>query len=112
MIFAKMNEEDLKLLAGELKSAQDAKWYRRLKIIQLSSPGGTVMKLSNTFDVCKATVRDYINRYNGGGLKSLKRRNSDGRPTKMMMTAMGKMNGRELGKLWLKDMAALLTKES
>jgi transposase len=85
MISAKINEEDLKLLAGELKSTQDAKWYRRLKIIQLSSLGETVSKLSNTFDVCKATVRDYIKRYNGGGLESLKRRNSNGRPTKVKL---------------------------
>ena len=86
MISAEMNEEDLKLLAGELKAVKDAKWYRRLKIIHLSSLGDTVSKLSETFDVCKATVRDYIKRYNGGGLESLKRRNSNGRPTKVKLS--------------------------
>jgi transposase len=86
MISAKTNEEDFKLLKENLKAAKDAKWYRRLKIIQLSSLGDTVSKLSNTFDVCKATVRDYINRYNGGGLESLKRRNSNGRPTKVKLS--------------------------
>ncbi len=86
MISAKMNEEDLKLLEENLKAAKDAKWYRRLKIIQLSSLGETVSKLSKTFDVCKATVRDYIKRYNGGGLESLKRRNSNGRPTKVKLS--------------------------
>ena len=86
MISAKMNEEDLKLLEENLKAAKDAKWYRRLKIIQLSSLGEKVSKLSNTFDVCKATVRDYIKRYNGGGLESLKRRNSNGRPTKVKLS--------------------------
>jgi transposase len=31
-------------------------------------------------------VRDYIKRYNGGGLESLKRRNSNGRPTKVKLS--------------------------
>ncbi len=43
-----MNEEDLKLLAGKLQATKDAKWYRRLKIIQLSSLGDTVSKLSKS----------------------------------------------------------------
>ena len=86
MIYAKTNEEDFKLLEENLKAAKDAKWYRRLKIIHLSSLGDTVSKLSNTFDVCGATVRDYIKRYNGGGLESLKRRNSNGRPTKVKLS--------------------------
>jgi len=86
MMFAKMNEEDLKLIEENLKATKDAKWYRRLKIIQLSFLGETVSKLSKTFDVCKATVRYYIKRYNGGGLESLKRRNSNGRPPKIKLT--------------------------
>ena len=85
-MFAKMNEEDLKLIEENLKATKDAKWYRRLKIIQLSFLGETVSKLSKTFDVCKATVRYYIKRYNGGGLESLKRRNSNGRPPKIKLT--------------------------
>ena len=77
MISVKENSEDLKLLEGELKATKDAKWYRRLKIIQLSSQGEKVSKLASMFDVCKATVRDYIRRYNLGGLKLLKRKNSN-----------------------------------
>ena len=86
MIFAKVSDEGRKLLEGKLKTTKDAKWYRRLKIIQLSSLGDTVSKLSKTFDVCKATVRDYIKRYNVGGLETLKRRNSNGRPPKIKLT--------------------------
>ena len=61
MIFAKAGDEGCKLLEEKLKTTKDAELYRRLKIIQLSSLGETVSKLSKTFDVCKATVRDYIN---------------------------------------------------
>ena len=64
MIFAKVINEGLKLLKKELKSTKDAKWYRRLKIVQLSSQKRTVPQLAKDFDVCEATVRDYITQYN------------------------------------------------
>ena len=64
MIFAKVINEGLKLLIKkELKSTKDAKWYRRLKIVQLSSQKRTVPQLAKDFDVCEATVRDYITQY-------------------------------------------------
>jgi len=86
MIFAKVNDEGSKLLEEELKTTRDAKWYRRLKIIQLSSLGETISKLAAMFDVCTATVRDYIKRYNKGGIETLKRRNSNGRPPRINLT--------------------------
>lgn len=86
MIKAIANDEDSRLLEEELKTTKDVKWYKRLKIVQLSSLGETISKLAKTFDVCKATVRDYIKRYNGGDLESLKRHNSNGRPTKITFT--------------------------
>ena len=86
MIFAKVIDEGLKLLKKELKSTRDAKWYRRLKIVQLSSQKRTVSQLAKDFDVCEATVRDYIRRYNEGGLEALKRSNSNGRPPKIKLT--------------------------
>lgn len=86
MILAKTNDESLKLLEEELKTTKDAKWYQRLKIIQMSSLGETISKLAKTFDVCKATVRDYIKRYNNGELAALKRHNSNGRPSKIDFT--------------------------
>ena len=86
MIFAKVIGEGLKLLKKELKSTKDAKWYRRLKIVQLSSQKRTVPQLATDFDLCEATVRDYIKRYNEGGIDVLKRGNSNGRPPKINMT--------------------------
>ena len=52
----------------------------------MSSQKRTVPQLAIDFDLCEATVRDYIRRYNEGGLEALKRGNSDGRPTKINMT--------------------------
>ena len=86
MIYAQVNDEGLKLLEKELKSTKDAKWYRRLKIIQLSSRGETVGQLAKRFDVCQATVRAYIKRYNSGGLETLKPDKSSGRPPTIHLT--------------------------
>jgi len=80
MIYAQVNDKKLKLLEKELKATKDVKWYRRLKIIQLSSQGEKIPQLAKQFDVCQATVRDYIKRYNSGGLETLKPDKSSGRP--------------------------------
>ena len=86
MIYAQVNDESLKLLEKELKATKDARWYRRLKIIQLSSQGEKVRQLAKQFDVCQATVRDYIKRYNNGGLEILKPNKSSGRPPTTHLT--------------------------
>ena len=86
MIYAHVNDEGLKLLEVELKSTKDAKWYKRLKIIQLSSQGETVPQLAKQFHVCQATVRDYVKRHNSGGLAALKAGKSSGCPPKTQLT--------------------------
>jgi transposase len=86
MIYAQVNDENLKLLRKELKTTKDAKWYRRLKIIQLSSQCEKVPQLAKQLDVCQATVRDYIKRYNSGGLETLKPDKSSGRPPTTQLT--------------------------
>ena len=70
-------------LQVELRNAQHAKWYRRLKIIQLSIRGVTVAQLAQQFDVCPATVRSYITAYNAGGIADLRPKKSPGRPAKV-----------------------------
>ena len=37
MLFANVSAQEKDMLAEELKHASDSKWYRRLKIIHLSS---------------------------------------------------------------------------
>lgn len=86
MIYAQVNDEGLKLLEKELKATNGVKWYKRLKIIQFSSQGETVPQLAKRFDVCEATVRAYINRYNKGGLETLKADKSSGRPPITQLT--------------------------
>ena len=65
MIYAQPQAEHaISVLQVELKGAGDAKWYRRLKIIQLSMSGMKVKKLSHQFDLCRKTVRNNIKAYN------------------------------------------------
>jgi transposase len=86
MLFAEVSPEASEKLHEALKQASDAKWYRRLKIIQLSSQQTPVPELATLFDLCTATVRDYITRYNADGLTGLKRTNSDGAPPKIPLS--------------------------
>jgi transposase len=84
MIYAQAQAEDaISELQVELKGAGDAKWYRRLKIIQLSMSGMKVKKLSDQFDLCPKTVRNYIKAYNQGGIDQLRVKKSPGRPPKV-----------------------------
>jgi len=84
MIFAIPHKDNaISELQFEIKTADNVKWYRRLKIIQLSMADVTVPQLSEQFDVCKATVRKYIQAYNRGGLDQLRPQKAPGRPPKV-----------------------------
>ncbi len=63
MVFAEVSPEAHEELMKELKQSSDAKWYRRVKIIHLSSQQTPVPLLAKLFDVCATTVRKYIIRY-------------------------------------------------
>lgn len=86
MIFAEVSPEANTELHDALKHATESKWYRRLKIIQLSSQQTPVPQLAKLFDVNAATVRAYIRRYTASGLAGLKRQASDGAPPKIPLT--------------------------
>ena len=86
MLFAEVNPEAKKKLIEELKQPSDSRWYRRLKIIHLSSQQTPVPYLATLFDLGAATVRDYIKRYHANGLAGLKRQSSDGAPAKIPLT--------------------------
>ena len=70
-------------LQDAIKQAKSAKWYKRLKIIQLSMSGVSVSQLSEQFDLCPSTIRSYIKAYNGKGIENLRPKKQPGRPTKV-----------------------------
>ena len=86
MLYAEVSPNAKEELLKELKQSSDAKWYRRVKIIHLSSQHTPVPQLATLFDLCTATVRDYIRRYNAHGLAGLKRQASAGAPSKIPLT--------------------------
>ena len=84
MIYAQpQGDHAISELQVEIKKATTAKWYRRLKIIQLSMAGRSVPHLAEEFDLCEATVRSYIKAYDQGGIEGLRPGKSSGRPPKV-----------------------------
>ena len=79
MLFAQVTEINQEELKSAMQETKDAKWYRRLKIIDLSGQGYGVPKLAELFDLSQASVRRYIKQYNEGGVDSLHPRKSSGR---------------------------------
>jgi len=86
MLFADVSAQAQEELLKALKQASDSTWYRRLKIIHLSSQRTPVSQLAKLFDLCAATVRVYIRRYNAGGLAGLKRQSSTGASPKIPLS--------------------------
>lgn len=86
MIFAEIDTRGRKELEEGLKTATEAKWYRRLKVIDLSSQGERVPALAQVFDLSQDTVRDYIKRYNRGGLAGLRPTYGPGRSGKISLS--------------------------
>jgi transposase len=86
MLYAEVSPPADDILLNAIQQSTERNWYRRLKIIQLSSQGKAVPELATLFDLCEATVRDYITRYNAGGLDGLKRQSSAGAPPKIPFT--------------------------
>ena len=79
MLYAKVNETGRKTLNQAIKTTKNVKWYRRLKVIDLSEKGQTVAEIAAIFDLSDNTIRDYIKRYNQAGLEGLKATYGQGR---------------------------------
>ena len=86
MLFAQVTEKGQEELKTAIYETQDAKWYRRLKIIDLSAQGHRVPELAHIFDMGEATVRRYIKQYNAGGLANLQPGKSPGREASISLS--------------------------
>jgi len=69
MLYAQVDDEMRRMIRAELRGAGDAKWHRRLKVIDLSGQGVAVGELAQTFDLTPATMRSYIHAFNATGLR-------------------------------------------
>ena len=80
MLFAQLTTEDKTQLRNELKCATNAKWFRRLTVIELSSRGFKVSALAHMFSLSEATIRIYIHAFNRDKLDGLRPTAGSGRP--------------------------------
>lgn len=87
MLHAQVDAQDRQTIQSEMRVTKDAKWYRRLKIIDLSGQGTAVSELAQTFDLSPATVRTYIHAFNTTGLTGLRPGYGRGRPLAIDWTA-------------------------
>lgn len=72
MLFAKVDTHVKQMLQSEMRSDHDVKWYRRLKIIDLSGTGTAVPELDRMLDLNSATIRNYIHAFNRHGRDGLR----------------------------------------
>ena len=86
MLFAKVTKIEQKEIKEAMKESENKKWYRRLKIIDLSSERMRVPELAKMFDLSQATVRTYIKKYNEQGLEELRPKKNSGRQAKIGLT--------------------------
>jgi transposase len=77
------NQDEQKCLNDALKASKSKNWYRRLNIIALSATNYDVKQLSKMFNLCEATIRNYIHSYNQGGIDKLKPSKPTGRSPKI-----------------------------
>jgi transposase len=75
------------LTAGELRAAgakaRDAKAARRMLAIALVLEGKDRQTAAETCGMDRQTLRDWVHRYNAGGLAGLKNRKAPGRPSRL-----------------------------
>ena len=87
MLFAKIDVQDQETLRNEMRTTTNVKWYRRLKVIDLSAQGHSVPQLSQLFELCAGTIRRYIHSYNEAGIGGLRPGYGVGRPPAVNWTA-------------------------
>ena len=87
MLYAQVDDKMRPVIQAELRMGGDAKWYRRLKVIDLSGQGMAVAELAQLFDLSPATVRRYLHTYNRAGLAGLRPGYGQGRPLSVNWTA-------------------------
>lgn len=86
MIYAKVDAQTKEALRTEMKATKDAKWYCRLKVIDLSAQGYCVPALVQMLDISAGTIRRYIHAFNAAGLAGLEPDYGQGRPLGLTWT--------------------------
>jgi len=80
MIYDTVDAQNQEALHTAMKATKDAKWYCRLKVIDLSGQGYGLAELAQLFDLSAGTIRRYIHAFNAAGLTCLQPDYGQGRP--------------------------------
>lgn len=86
MLYARVEPQDREAISNEMKLAKDARWYRRLKAIDLSGQGYGVPAIAQLLDLSEATIRSYIHRFNSASVAGLRPNYGRGRPLLLAWT--------------------------
>jgi transposase len=78
-----LSEQETRQLMDALKSWNDAAEVRRARAVRLSSKGWKIQRIAEALNVCRRSVRNWLDRYEEGGLGGLKTRPGSGRPPKV-----------------------------
>ena len=77
----RLSTEQTQELVDVLDSWKDAGEVRRARAVCLSSKGYTIKESAEVLDVCFRSVRNWIRRYEKGGLAKLKTQPKSERPS-------------------------------
>ncbi|MFQ5885565.1 MAG: IS630 family transposase [Thermoplasmata archaeon] len=75
-----MSEQEIEDLRVFMRSAKDARLLKRAQMIWLSHLGRSVKEIADLLDIHPETVREWIHRYEEGGLEGLRDEPRPGRP--------------------------------
>ena len=87
MLYAQVNAQARQAIQAAMRTTPNAKWYRRLKVIDLSGQGCKVSELAQLFDLTPTTIRGYLHAFNAAGLDGLCPGYGQGRPLALNWTA-------------------------
>lgn len=77
-----LSERETAQLVGALEGWDEPAEVRRARAVRLSQKGWTVPQIADALDVCRRSVRNWFDWYEGRGLEGLKTDPRPGRPPK------------------------------
>ncbi len=71
IIYSQVKATEQQAPKAEMKRTTEPKWYRRLKVVNLSSQGCSVPTSTALFDLSEVTIRLYIQNCNEGEMSEM-----------------------------------------
>ena len=85
------NDQLLNKIQNYLKNSKDAKFIRRLDILNLVLNGMSVQQVAKLYNIHRTTIYSWLEKARRLGIKSLKDSPKEGRPSRIMETEFKKI---------------------